>query len=185
MSDELTKLVMQAAALADKIERAFGGLTVEQINWKPNETSWSVGQCLEHLIITNKLEFPAIENALAAGYKNPFWSKLPFLPAVSGKLMIYLFSPENPRRVKAPKSFRPSASRIDANIVKDFVAHQQKVIGLLEKSRALHLRKIKVVSPVTDFITYSLYDSFKVLVVHEERHFRQAERVTKENGFPG
>jgi hypothetical protein len=33
-------------------------------------------------------------------------------------------------------------------------------------------------------MTYKLADGYKIVVEHERRHFRQAERVTKENNFP-
>ena len=184
MTSEIDGFIAVAESIAVNVDQAFGSLDGERLNWKPDARSWSIGQCLEHLIITNKLEFPAIEKALQADYRNPFWSKMPFLPVIFGKSAIYLFSPENSRKIRAPKRFQPAQSRIDAAIVKDFVAHQQEVTGLFEKSRNLDLGKIKIVSPVTDLITYSLHDAYKVLMVHEERHFRQAERVLKNSNFP-
>jgi hypothetical protein len=184
MNDEISVLVKQASATAGNVERVFGGLRAEQLNWKPNEKSWSIAQCLEHLIITNELEFPAIENALKENYKNPFWSKIPFLSDVCGKAAIYLFKPQNPRKFKAPKSFQPSQSQISETIVPEFVAHQQELVEIFERSRDLDLRKTKIISPISDFITYSLKDAFQVLTVHEQRHFQQAERVLKEANFP-
>jgi hypothetical protein len=34
-------------------------------------------------------------------------------------------------------------------------------------------------------MTYSLMDAYRVIVVHEQRHFQQAQRVTEEAAFPG
>jgi uncharacterized damage-inducible protein DinB len=177
MNDELSALVKQVDSIAKSVEKVFGGLSAEQLNWKPNEKSWSIAQCLEHLIVTNKLEFPAVENALKENYKNPFWSKIPFLSDVFGKTAIYLFKPQNQRKFKAPKSFQPSKSRFSETIVQDFVAHQQELVEIFERSRDLDLRKTKIISPISEFITYSLMDAFQLLTVHEQRHFGQAERV--------
>lgn len=33
-------------------------------------------------------------------------------------------------------------------------------------------------------MTYKLEDGFRVVVEHEKRHFRQAERVVESEGFP-
>lgn len=170
-------LTREAESIAEQVERTFGGLNAEQLNWKPDEASWSIGQCLEHLIITNKLEFPAIEKAFSGNYKNPFWSRVPFLPGFFGQTAIYLCKPENTRKFKAPKSFRPSKSEIGESIVTDFVDNQKDVIELFNRSRNLDLRKTKIFSPISDLVTYSLHDSFVLLVVHEQRHFQQAERV--------
>ena len=30
-------------------------LTSRQLNWKPNQDAWSVGQCLEHLCVANEV----------------------------------------------------------------------------------------------------------------------------------
>lgn len=184
MNEELARLIAEAELLARNVERTFGGLTAKQLNWKPDEQNWSIGQCLDHLIVTNRLEFPAVENALLGNYRNPFWSRVPFAPDVFGKAAIYLFKPENRRKFKAPKSFQPSQSELGQNIVADFVAHQRKLIELFERSRNKDLRKTKIVSPVSDLITYSLRDAFQVLIVHEQRHFRQAERILQTKEFP-
>lgn len=184
MNDELATLMNKARVLTDEVRRAFGTLTPEQLNWKPAADAWSVAQCLEHLIITNEKEFPAIEQTLREDYRNPFWSRPPLLPKLFGRLMINLFGPENARRYKAPKSFRPSQSRIGETIVEDFAAHQAEFVRLFEQTARLDPEKTMVVSPVTDFITYSLLDCCRILVGHERRHFRQAVRVTQTAGFP-
>jgi len=184
MNDKLVKLIAEADAVTENVKHSFGNLSAEQLNWKSAAESWSIGQCLDHLIVTNEREFPAIENALRENYKNPFWSKLPYLPKFFGNLMVNLFKPENTRKYKAPKSFRPSQSEVSANIVEDFAAHQQKVARFFEQSGKLDIDKTKIISPVTAFVTYSLFDSYRVLVVHEQRHFRQAERVLQTKGFP-
>jgi hypothetical protein len=184
MSDELSELIAETESVSEKIERAFGALSAAQLNWKPSEKAWSVAQCLDHLIKTNRLEFPAIENALRAGYKNPFWSKIPFLPHVCGRIGIYLFRPQNRRKLKAPKNFQPSSSDFDEKIIADFLAHQRDLLEKMKRCRSLDSRKTKIVSPISGLITYSLADAFRILVVHEQRHIEQAKRVTQSQGFP-
>lgn len=184
MNDELSRMIAEIEEITGNVETTFGGLKTEQLNWKPNAKSWSIGQCLEHLIITNEKEFPAIEDALRENYKNPFWSKMPFLPMFFGSLLVYLFKPENTRKLKAPKSFQPSQSGVSEKTIADFAAHQQKFVRLIEQSKNLNVKKTKIASSVTVFITYNLFDSFMHLVVHERRHLNQAKRVMQTQGFP-
>jgi len=48
----------------------------------------------------------------------------------------------------------------------------------------LDLEKIVITSPALGAITYSLMDAYRIIVVHEHRHFQQAKRVTEESTFP-
>src|SRR6476469_5708574 len=41
-------------------------LTLTQLNWKPRHDVWSVGQCLEHLCLSNEVYVPPILAALTA-----------------------------------------------------------------------------------------------------------------------
>ena len=184
MDERIKGVTSDLAKVADDATATFGSLSAEQLNWKPAEKSWSVAQCLEHLIITNSLEFPAVKKALTANYQNPFCGKIPFLPSIFGKVMIYLMRPESTRKFKAPKTFQPSKSEISEHIVQDLIAHQQEVLELFKQSKNLDLHKTKIVSPVSALITYSLADAFTILMVHEQRHFGQAKRVTEAEGFP-
>ena len=41
------------------------GLTVEQLNWRADQSSWSIGQCLDHLRVANEVYGRAIASALS------------------------------------------------------------------------------------------------------------------------
>ncbi len=184
MNTELSRLIDDAGAVSQNVDQLFGELSGRQLNWKSEPSAWSIAQCLEHLIITNQLEFPAIRDAIRPEYDNPFWSRFPLLPAIFGRIMIWLFATESRRRVKAPKMFQPSQSELPKDIVKDFIGHQREVVDLLKQCSRLDIDRIRIVSPVSNFITYSLRDAFRVLVGHEQRHLRQAIRVAESAGFP-
>jgi hypothetical protein len=58
------QLVENLNASDERAEKLVDGLGVEQLNWQPARGCWSVGQCLEHLCITNEAYLPAISAAL-------------------------------------------------------------------------------------------------------------------------
>ena len=184
MSSELDSLVSQADAIAQDAEKVFGGLNSEQLNWKPSAERWSVGQCFDHLITTNRGYLPIIDDVLKGRKKSSVWQKLPFLPGVWGKLLIKSLDPSQTRKIKAPKRFEPAQSDISATVIEDFVAQQGKVIEGIKATSNLDLEKIIVTSPAASMIAYSLMDAYRIIVVHERRHFQQAQRVTEESGFP-
>jgi len=180
---DLPKLISEAKTLAANAKTTFGELTVPQLNWKPSAERWSVAQCFDHLLTSNKGYLPIIDNVLA-GYKRTFWQSMPVLPGLMGKLLVKSMDPASTRKVKAPKRFQPAQSEISASVINDFVAQQKQMIDKMKATEHLDLEKIVITSPVAGVVVYSLMDAYRLIVVHEQRHFQQAKRVTEEPGFP-
>jgi len=86
--------------------------------------------------------------------------------------------------MKAPKKFEPSQSDISSTIVEDFVTQQGKIIDGMKATSHLDLERTIITSPALNIVTYSLMDAYRIIVVHERRHFQQARRVTEESSFP-
>jgi hypothetical protein len=98
--------------------------------------------------------------------------------------LIKAVDPASTRKVKAPKVFQPAQSDISGSVIDDFVAQQATIVEKMKATEHLDLEKIVITSPVAAVVTYSLMDAYRVIVVHEHRHFQQAKRVTEESGFP-
>ena len=179
----LANLIATANNIANDADSAFSHLSPAQLNWKPSADRWSVAQCFDHLLSSNKGYFPVIEDVLA-GKKRTFWERVPVLPGLAGKLLIKSMEPTSTRKVKAPKRFQPAQSDISASVINDFVAQQGKLVEKMKASEHLDLERIVITSPVSAAITYSLMDAYRLIVVHEQRHFQQAKRVMEESAFP-
>jgi hypothetical protein len=184
MNDELNNLIDQAGTIADDASRVFGNLSSQQLNWKPSPERWSVAQCFDHLITANKSYFPAIDRVLEGQRNTSVWERMPLFPSVWGKLLIKSLDPASTRKLKAPKSFAPAQSDVSGTIIEDFVEQQKKVIEQMKATAHLDLEKIIITSPALSVITYSLMDAYRIIVVHEQRHFQQARRVMDETAFP-
>jgi len=184
MNDELTTLINDARAIADDARASFGNLSAAQLNWKPAAERWSVAQCFDHLITSNKGFLPVIESVRAGKKQTRFLERLPVLPGLAGKLLIKSLDPASTRKLKAPKNFQPAQSDIGETVINDFVSQQETVVEGMKATSHLDLEKIIVTSPAASFIAYSLMDAYRIIVVHEQRHFQQAKRVTDEHGFP-
>ena len=183
-TQSLPDLIAETDAVTDAARRALGGLSSEQLNWKPSAEAWSVGQCLDHLIKTNEPYFPIFEQLIRGERRATLWEKVPLLPSLFGRLLINAVAPTSPRKIKARPSFHPSASAIDGNIVEVFAARQQTLTTLMRQLEGVDVRRIVITSPVLGIVTYSVLDACTVVVRHEQRHFAQAERVLAAEGFP-
>ncbi len=180
---DLPSLIAAVNKVAADTTSTFGPLSPLQLNWKPSPERWSLAQCFDHLLTTNKGYFPAVDGVLA-GKKQTFWQSMPGLPGLGGKLLIKYLDPASTRKIKAPKRFEPAQSDINASIIEDFVEQQKKIIEKMQATQNLDLEKIVITSPAASAITYSLMDAYRIIVVHERRHFQQAKRVTEESAFP-
>ena len=176
-------VINAANNVANDARTTFGHLTPSQLNWKPSAERWSVAQCFDHLLTSNKGYLPIIDNVLT-GYKRTFWQSMPVLPGLMGKLLVKSMDPASTRKVKAPKRFQPAQSDISGSIINDFVELQKHLIDKMKATEHLDLEKIVISSPVTGAVIYSLMDAYRLIVVHEQRHFQQAKRVIEETGFP-
>jgi hypothetical protein len=178
----LPQIYDEAESIAVDAKALFGHLNLEQLNWKPSADSWSVSQCLEHLISSNQAYDPVLDRILRGEYRQTVLHRLPLLPAFMGRTLIKAMAPDAARKFKAPAASLPSSSSIDPQIVERFVAHQR---AMLAKMRLVGDPAGTIItSPFLVAIVYSLLDAFRLLVTHERRHFDQAQRVMRTGGFP-
>lgn len=175
----LSELIAEAEEIVRRVEQTFGGLNTDQINWKPDEKSWSIAQCFEHLIITNNLYFPIIQKVIDGKHRDNFFSKIPFAADLIGALMKNSLKPEQTRKMKTFKIFEPAESNIANTIFDDFNENQRKLIAMIEACKSLNVHKIKIPEPLSPMLNLRLSDAFEILVIHEKRHFQQAERILK------
>jgi hypothetical protein len=181
---DLATVLAEGALIAAETTRVFGQLSAEQLNWKPGETDWSIGQCFEHLVISNRPYLGIFDEILAGRRRPRLWERVPVLPRIFGRMLVKTLRPDSGRNVKARPAFRPSSTHITPTIVRTFLDQQTRLLGLMEASRRLDLDRITITSPVLPLVTYSLMDACRIIVVHEQNHFVQAMRVTATPQFP-
>ena len=66
----------------------FASLSDAQLNWKPSQSSWSVGQCLDHLILSKRFFMPDLDRVSSGNRVNSFWENWSPLRALSTKFYL-------------------------------------------------------------------------------------------------
>ncbi|HEV2859478.1 MAG TPA: DinB family protein [Pyrinomonadaceae bacterium] len=176
------KFVAELEAIGRDAAQVFGPLSAAQLNWKPSDDRWSVGQCFEHLIKTNEGFFRTLEAIARGERRGRLWERVSPLSGFFGKMLLRGLT--SPMKFKAPKGIRPSASGVDPRVVARFVEHQGELGRQMRAAGGVDLRRTVITSPISGFVTYSLGDACRIVVAHERRHFEQARRVTQAAGFP-
>ena len=181
----IQEMVTRSTAAGERVQNEFGSLSYEQLNWKPADNRWSIGQCLDHLIISDCLYFPTLKKIVAGNYRMKFWERWSPFTGMFGKMMVSQVGEKPNRKMKAPKILVPSASNIDTGILERFQKHLDTLIAFMIDCRNTELDRVHISSPVTGIITYSLRNAFLLLVQHEHRHISQGVKLKGMRGFPG
>jgi hypothetical protein len=169
-------------AIARDTTEQFAGCDARQLNWRPDAKRWSVAQCFDHLVTTNRQMLSAAEEAL--GGARPLLTRLPLVPGWLGRMLVRSQAPEAARKFTAGAKSQPSQSDIDAGIVARFVAQQTEAIARLDAHQGRDVDGTVLVSPFAGFIVYSVMDGWRLMAAHDRRHMQQARRVTLSPGFP-
>ena len=180
----LPQIFGEAEAIVSDARTLFDHLNERQLNWKPDGDSWSVAQCLEHLISTNREFFSVFDRILKGDYRKTLLHRMPVLPSVFGRMMVKALSPNSHQKFKAPGAVRPSSSSIDLQIVGRFITQQRETLAKMRSLEKNDPAKTIITSPFASVLVYSLLDAFRIIVAHERRHFAQAQRVMETDGFP-
>ena len=176
---ELVEKVIEKIRHAKARAIRFNELSAEQLNYKPDEDKWSVGQCLDHLVVSDMLYFPALKKIAEGKYKMKTWERISPFSKLFGKMLADQVTEQVKRKLKAPKVLKPSSSNIDTGIHERFQKHLDTLIAYISACSREDIDKIRITSPVSKFITYNLRHTFIMLSQHLHRHLNQAERIIK------
>lgn len=183
MSQRVSQVVDEIKEISRDASDAFGRLSADQINWKPAIGSWSVGQCLDHLIRTNSQFYPEFEKLTSGTRKNSFWENYSPLTGVGGRFLINSIRKDS-RKFKAPSKAIVPPSEIEPDIVSRYVENQDDVIESIKATASVDWKNTVLTSPFLRLMTYTLDDAYTIFIEHARRHIRQARRVMETEGFP-
>ena len=176
---------IQELDISDRQTGAVAGdLDVELLNWRPSPSQWSIGQCLEHLLITNNVYLPAIARALD-GQAPAAAAPEAITPGWFGRWFIRNYiDPETQRAAaKAPRKIVP-AQRVDADIVTKFLRSNETARDLFRRASAFDVNRIRFKNPFVAGIRFTVGTGVEIVWRHQRRHLLQAERVRALHQFP-
>jgi len=182
MANDIEGVSSAITQISHDVQSSFGGLSAEQLNWKPSAESWSIAQCLDHLILSNTEFFPELDKLAAGTRKNTFWQKISPLSGIAGAFLVSSLKKDNQKVKTIPKMTPPSD--ISGDIVDRFVSHQSDMLDKLAATENSEWRKVVLTSPFVKIMTYRMDKGLEAVIEHERRHIRQAKRVMDMEGFP-
>jgi DinB superfamily len=178
---ELTQKERDAAAAyfnetQNNLEAALKGLSADQLKWKPNDSTWSVADCVEHLALSEKNIFDWAKGTL----------KEPANPAKRSELkltddMIKKILTDRSFKVKTREGFIPTGQFGDAwKSLEEFKIRRAGHIAYVKETKD-DLRNHFAELP------FGWVDSYQLLIflsAHTQRHILQMEEVKSNPNFP-
>ena len=157
-------------------------LTKEQFAFKAEPAKWSVGECIEHLNLSMHAYLK---------FMNPVIRKTDLKASgdyaqgtIMGRIMLKALRKPG-RRYPAPRSFTPNKNELNPDKVRsNFEKQITRLRQALEDSEGLAIGQITMPWPVFRFIKISLAQAFELQILHNDRHFKQAEQVIQHVDFP-
>ncbi len=183
--DFLQTVIEEADRNSQGAQQLAAGLSDNQMGWTSSPDRWSIAQCLDHLAVTSRQFNSYFTTAIKQGREKwPVTSDVPYKPSWVGGWLIRQVVPETTRKVPSPKVFRPAQTALIEGALENFLNQQNMFLSFVREAQGIDYNKLRLRSPVTPLMRYSLADAFVVTVVHGWRHLAQAKRVRDTSGFP-
>ena len=179
----LQKFLDEAPLLIDFAKEQFSGLTEAQINWKPSEEKWSIGECIDHLVVSHRLynsKIKEFQPSIISSGKDSYNFKHTF----SGRMILKYVDPNSSTRTKTFRVFKPSMKQINTNIIRSFCEEVERMISFAERLHGANLTKLKISSPVSKLLRMNIGDALLINLYHDKRHLNQAEKILNATNFP-
>ncbi len=174
---DTSKWTVRIDASTTEFRNAFGGLSAEQLNWKPNPQTWSIAQNIDHLITVNSTYFPVLEALQAGTYRVPVTGRLGFLVRFFGNFILQSVLPDRKRKMKTFPIWEPAASTLPGDLLERLERHHAQLKEAIARTSTLLDKGAVISSPANKSIVYKLDKAFDIITLHEMRHLEQAKEV--------
>lgn len=184
----MRKLALLVESCSETVNTEFAHLRKEQLDWQPNEKSWSISQCLAHLNAYYRYYIPVFRGKISnTRFKDPqeFFSSSPLGIAVSSSVMLGKVKNVK-RKLKSTKEYNPLINTTLSleNVIQEYAVHVQEFKAVLKESATINLRKTKCPLSLRPVVKLNMGDAFIFTAYHNERHIEQMKRILAMPKFP-
>lgn len=160
-----------------RLEKNVNGLTQAQLNYKPAADRWSISECLEHIVLTEKMLFDFAKKAMTAP-ANP--ERRSEVEATDQQIVDGVV--DRSEKFKAPEMLQATGKYKDAEAALDELKKQRaEILAYLATTTPEELRNHITDAPKG---AVDAYQSFLFIAGHTARHTLQIEEVKASPGFP-
>jgi len=181
---ELESLRQQIEDIVADAHKLTAVISQRQFNWQPDPGRWSMGQCLAHLNVVGEIQLPRIEASIRRAREQGLVGPGPYHHGFIGNCFVRLTEPPPRIRFKAPKPMTPPPAESPSKAIFSFFALQDRIQEQIRRANGVDLGRVKVASPIADWLHFTLGQSFALIAGHQRRHLWQAWQIRNDPKFP-
>ena len=166
----------------ERVRELFAGMGPDELNWKPDNKTWSVGECLHHIWITNNKYLANLDKVIREGKRKEKGNE-EYKSSWIGTRFIEMVGPTGGQNTPVPKALMPEAGKTPRDVVQMVMDQMEAFNEFIDESAGTDLRRTKMASPVSPILRLPLGDVFIALQGHNERHINQASKLIRLGGF--
>ncbi len=188
VTDLVEKLTNLVETCGHEVSEEINGLSRDQLEWQPNDKSWSIAQTLAHLNAYYRYYIPVFRGKISnTRFKDPtdFFTSSPLGIAVYRS--VKLGKVKNiKRKLKSTKEYNPLINKSLSleNALNEYLSHVNDFKDVLFEGKSINLRKTKCPLSLRPVVKLNLGDAFIFTAYHNERHLEQIRRILESSQFP-
>jgi hypothetical protein len=159
-------------------------MTPAQFNWRASPRRWSVGQCLEHLVLTARIYPEPIEAMIREARERQVRREPPYREGLLARYLIYSMEPPPGLRVRSPRRVEPRDDLDVISVPRNFDELHARLGNLIAAADGVSLAHGRMASPFLPLLKLTLGQVFAVNLAHARRHLWQARQVMRLQAFP-
>jgi hypothetical protein len=177
-NEERTQLIQYMKDSQKEFVAAVSSLSDEQWKWKPAPERWSVGECAEHIMLSETALFSKAQEAL----KNPPSSDWETTTGPKTAILLQVMAPRL-GKAQAPEEIQPTGKFTRAQIMVQFAEVRARSLTFVETTD-IALKEHVTAHPFPIFNPLNAYQWVLYIPLHNMRHDKQIEEVKATAGFP-
>jgi hypothetical protein len=179
-----TEYVAELERQLEQLSTLTTGLSDAALNWQPNAQSWSIGQCLDHLVRTNDSALAAIRHTVESN-RDELRTRAGEMQAAGwlSRWFVRSIGPDSNAKFRAPRKIVPVSS-VTSDVLARFTGTQKMVQQFVMEFGNADLGALRYPNPLLPVVRWTVDSGLMILIRHNARHMQQAERVKESPGFP-
>jgi len=184
MPTALQDLLNQIDACERDARAQAGSLTDAQLNWQPSPTTWSVGQCLEHLALINVFYLKDMDTAVRQAASRGTGVFRDLAPTILGRWFVSQMEPPVKRKVTTLAPLVPPSVVSRDEVLRRYEASHAPYRDLANACSAVDVNRVVVRNPFYRVIRMRLSTVLLVIPAHDRRHLWQSRQVLVDPRHP-
>ena len=175
---ERADLIQSLQDARKEFMESVSGLSDQQWRWKPTPERWSVGECAEHIVLSEEMLFSKAKEAMH-NPPDPDWEKK---TAAKTDILLSVMA-QRKGKATAPEEIVPSGKMARADIMSHYAKQRAATIKFVETTD-IALKEHVAPHPFPIFNPLNAYQWVLYIPLHNMRHDKQIAEVKATPGFP-